>query len=511
MARLQTREGAAPPVLEMTGIGKQFPGVVALRDVDLTVRPGEIHALVGENGAGKSTLIKILSGAYRADRGQIRIAGQAVERPSPARMIEQGVAVIYQELMLAPHLSVAENIFLGRLPRRRLGLVDWRRLVADATSLMGRLGFYLDPRARLLELSVAQRQMVEIARALSRNARIVVLDEPSAVLGGAEVARLFAVVRRLAAGGVAFVYISHRIDEVLELCDGVTVLRDGAVVGSQRVAEIDAAALVRMMVGRQLASIYPQRRRQPGEIALSVHGMSRPGILQAIDLEVRRGEILGICGLAGSGRSELLRAIIGADPAQCRKLMLHGRLTRLSGPRAAIRAGVSLLPEDRKTEGCFLPQSLAFNITISRLGGLLRRGFLSERRERGVVGDLVRRLGIRAPGTGSRMDGLSGGNQQKCLLARSLNARCAILLVDEPTRGVDVAAKCEIYRLLAELADEHGAAVVMVSSELPEILGITDRVIVMREGRVAGRFTTAAASEELLMQFAVGASALAAA
>ena len=499
-----------PPLLEMTGITKTFPGVVALNGVDFAVRVGEVHGLVGENGAGKSTLIKVLAGADSADHGSIRIDGRQIANTTPLRMIELGIAVIYQELMQAPHLTVAENIFLGRLPKSRFGLIDWPRLNAESLAVMQRLGFRVDPRARLSQLSVAQRQMVEIASALSRNARIVVLDEPSAVLGGSELARLFEIIRRLAGEGVGFIYISHRLQEVFTVCDRVTVLRDGSVVGTRPVGEVDTQTLIGMMVGRELADIYPRRNRRSGAPVLAVEGLTRGRTLTDVDLEVRQGEILGICGLAGSGRTELLRALIGADAAQSRSYRLRGRPFRMSSPRVAIRHGVSLLPEDRKTEGCFLPQSVAFNVTISRLDTLKNGALLSSRRERSVVGDLVRRLNIRTPAAETRVRQLSGGNQQKCMIARSLNAKCAILLIDEPTRGVDVGAKHEIYQLLAHLADAEGAAIVMVSSELPEILGLSDRIVVMRDGRVAGRFERAEASEEALMACAVGAREMAA-
>jgi ribose transport system ATP-binding protein len=495
----------------MVGIDKRFPGVTALRDVNFSVRAGEIHALVGENGAGKSTLIKILAGAYAADGGAIRIAGKPVGQRTPLQMIELGVAVIYQELMLAPHLTVAENISLGRLPKSRYGTVDWRAARQRCERVIERLGFDVDPRARLMDLSVAQRQMVEIAGALSRDARIVVLDEPSAVLGGAELERLFAAIRRLAAEGVSFIYISHRLQEVFAICHRVTVLRDGVVVGTREVADVDGQTLIGMMVGRQFADIYPRRSGTAGEVVLAVEALSRPGVLDGIDLDVRAGEILGICGLAGSGRTELLRALVGADAAGSRAYRLRGRAFAMRSPRTALHEGMSLLPEDRKTEGCFLPQSVAFNVTISRLAALRQNGVLSARRERRVVGDLVRRLDIRTPATETPVNELSGGNQQKCMIARSLNARCQILLVDEPTRGVDVGAKREIYQLLAQLADEEGAAIVMVSSELPEILGLSDRIVVMRDGRITGRFRRGEASEEMLIACAVGSDAAAAA
>ncbi|WP_299978871.1 sugar ABC transporter ATP-binding protein [Devosia sp. 66-22] len=503
--RQAVQEGADTVVLSMGGISKRYPGVVALDDVALTLRRGEVHGLVSENGAGKSTLIKILAGAIHADSGEIVIAGRAVDHPTPAEMHDYGIAVIYQELMLAPHLTVAENLFLGRLPRGPLGIIDWRAAHRQAGELMDRLGFRVDPAARLDQLSVAQRQMVEIASALSRNARIVVLDEPSAVLGGSELERLFEIIRRLSAQGVSFIYISHRLSEVFAICDNVTVLRDGRRVGSRPIGEVDPESLISMMVGRTLADIYPARRRGIGAPVLSVRGLNRPRVLHGIDLDVRAGEILGICGLAGSGRTELLRALMGADRAAASTYTLRGRERRIATPAAAIRERMCLLPEDRKTQGCFLPQSVAFNMTIARLGKISRGGMLSHATERRIATRLVQRLKVRTPGPDALVHQLSGGNQQKCLIARSLNAECDILLIDEPTRGVDVGAKREIYELLAQLADEEHAAIVMVSSELPEILGLSDRILVMRDGRIAGRFERDEATEEKLMAAAIGA------
>lgn len=498
-----------PPFLAMRGISKHFPGVVALNEVDLNVGRGEVLGLIGENGAGKSTVMKILSGAYSADRGHIEVDGAAIDNPTPQRMHALGVSMIYQETMLAPHLTVAENLFLGRLPRTRVGLVDWKLAARRSAEVMARLGFQVDPQARLDGLSVAQRQMVEIAGALSRDARLVVLDEPSAVLGGAELETLFSVIRHLATEGVSFIYISHRLAEVFAICDRVTVLRDGAVVGTRMIGEVGPDDLIRMMVGRHLADIYPTRSHRRGHEMLSVSGLSRPPVLHDITIDVRAGEILGICGMAGSGRTEVLRALVGADASVCRAYRLHGRDARPAHPRAAIAAGMVLLPEDRKTEGCFLPQSVAFNITLSRLSELRRAGLLNEAVETGVVDGLVRRLGIRTPGPHARIGNLSGGNQQKCLIARSLHAQASLLLIDEPTRGVDVGAKREIYQLLAGFV-EAGGAVVMVSSDLPEILGLCDRIVVMRDGRIAARFDRAEASEEALLQAAVGVEARAA-
>jgi ribose transport system ATP-binding protein len=490
--------------LEMRGILKRFPGVVALDNVSFDVKTGEVHGLVGENGAGKSTLIKVLSGAYHADAGEITVAGERVEQPAPLDMIRRGVAVIYQELMLAPHLSVAENLFFGNLPRRRTGLIDWSRLRRRSLALMERLGFPIDPEARLGTLSVAQRQMVAIARTFSRNARVIVLDEPSAVLGGSELEKLFELIHRLKHEGMSFIYISHRLQEVFAICDRVTVLRDGALIGTKLISQVDTPTLISMMVGRQLTDIYPKRTAAPGDVVLRIKGLTS-NLLSNVDLEIREGEILGICGLAGSGRTELLRAIIAADKVQSRHYELRGTPVRPKNPRQAIGNGMSLLPEDRKLHGCFLPQSVAFNITISRLRALRTHALLSRKKELTVVGKLIRQLNIRTPDPDTPIASLSGGNQQKCMMARSLSAGSAILLVDEPTRGVDVGAKREIYELLAHLADNERAAIAMVSSELPEILGLSDRIMVMRDGRVAVVVERGAASEERLLSAAIGA------
>ncbi len=494
---------AAAPILVMRGVGKCFPGVVALENVDLHVAPGEVLGLVGENGAGKSTLIKILSGAHHADQGEVIVAGEKVVRPTPLDMIERGIAVIYQETMLAPHLSVAENMWLGRMPKGRAGLIDWPETRRRSLDVLARLGFNLDPKAITGTLSVAQRQMTEIAGALSRKARLVVLDEPSAVLGAAELEKLFEIIRRLAGEGVSFIYISHRLAEVFEICDRVTVLRDGRVVGGGKTTALDHQDLVGLMVGRKIEDIYPARQRRPGAVALEAKGLSRGTALRDVDIAVRAGEILGICGLAGAGRSELLRALAGADRAAAASFTLLGQ-KRPSNPRQAIARGLCLLPEDRKSEGCFLPQPVAFNISIAGLARLRRRGLLDRRLENEAATALIERLRIRTRGPAEKINQLSGGNQQKCLIARSLHANCRVLLIDEPTRGVDVGAKREIYQLMAKLADEEGVAIVMVSSELPEILGLSDRILVMREGRVAAHFDRTEATEEILMRAALG-------
>jgi ribose transport system ATP-binding protein len=484
-------------VLEMRRIDKRFPGVHALDQVDLRVAAGEILGLVGENGAGKSTLVKILSGAYQRDAGEILVDGVRIEHADPHRMIAEGIAIIYQEPSLALHLSVAENIFMGRLPRRR-GFVDWARLAADTMDLSDRLGLRLDARARVGRLSVAGRQMVEIAKALSRDARIIVLDEPSAVLGEVELEGLFRVMRRLASDGVGLIYISHRLNEVYRITGRVMVMKDGRVVADAATSSLGPDDLVRLMVGRDLGDIYGHRTSAIGPQALAIRGLTRRGVLHALDFEVREGEILGIAGLAGSGRTEILRAVHGADPIDAGHVEVAGSRVHLRSPRDAIAQGIGLLTEDRKADGLMLGQSVAFNTTVARLDDVTRRGVLQPARERAIVQDYIARLTIRTPGPGFRVRNLSGGNQQKVIFSKWLQAECRVLLVDEPTRGVDVGAKREIYQLMRQLT-ERGVAIVMVSSELPEILGMSDRILVMRQGRIAAELSRAEATEERIM------------
>jgi ribose transport system ATP-binding protein len=482
----------------MRGIEKSFPGVKALQGVTFHVRRGEVHGLVGENGAGKSTLMKILSGAYRADRGELTHEGEVIAHPTPSGMIERGVAVIYQEFAQAEHLSVAENIFMNRMPRNRLGLINWERAETEALDSMRRLGFEIDPLSRVSDLSVAQRQMVEIARAVSRDARLIVLDEPSAVLGDAELEKLFATIRSLQSEGVAFIYISHRLKEVFELCQHATVLRDGKLVASRPVSEWTTETLIQSMVGRPLTDYFPPRKPSPGKVVLRVEKLTRRGVLDDINFFVRAGEIVGVCGLAGAGRSELLRAVVGADPIASGEIELNGVTRRISSPRRAIRMGIGFAPEDRKTEGLFLNQSVTFNVTISRLKNFMAAGTLKLGREREAVEDYVKRLRVKTPLVETPVGSLSGGNQQKCVIAKQLNARCDLLLVDEPTRGVDVGARREIYELLVDLVERQGLAVLMVSSELPEIIGMCDRILVMREGRISAELGRGASEEEIM-------------
>jgi ribose transport system ATP-binding protein len=488
--------------LRLEHISKSFPGVKALSDVSFDVHEGEIRALVGENGAGKSTLMKILSGAYTADTGSIALFGEPVFNPTPSSMIARGVAVIYQELAQAPHLTVAENIFMGRLPKKG-PRIDWAKARSQSREIMGRLGFDIDPQARIQDLSVAKRQMVEIAKALVRKARIIVLDEPSAVLAQAEIDELFKIVKQLSRDeGVAFVYISHRLGEVFALTDTVTVLRDGRTVHSGQSRDLNTETLIRHMVGRNMADIYPPRSPKLGDVVLETKGLSASRLLKDASISVRRGEIVGLFGLAGAGRSELLRAVFAADAVESGTVLLKGKPSQAKHPRGAIAQGLGLLPEDRKTQGLFLIQSVGFNILSASLRKMTKLGVLSRRREREESSKQIDRLRIKTPNAAAIVQNLSGGNQQKCVFARQVSAGCKILLADEPTRGVDVGAKREIYDLLVELAESQNFAVLMASSELPEVLGVCDRIYVMREGRVVTELNTKGLTEEAVMRHA---------
>jgi ribose transport system ATP-binding protein len=494
--------GSANPIaLRMEGISKRFRGVSALDDVSFDLKVGEVLALVGENGAGKSTLMKILSGAHRADSGTVELFGEIVEHATPHQMLERGVAVIYQELLLASDLTVAENIYLGRLPKTRWGLIDWRSANEGARKAIERLGFDIKPDTKVRDLSVAHRQIVEIAKAMSRDAKIVVLDEPSAVLGDSELEKLFAIIARLSKEGVSFIYISHRLEEVFAISGRTVVLRDGRRVGVEDTKKLNKDSLVRMMVGRELASIYPERSPKIADPVLIVEGLTNPS-LNDISVVVRKGEILGVCGLAGAGRTELLRALCGADHATARRFVKNGMAQLPSSPKDALTHGIGLLPEDRRHQGLFINQNIAFNISIAKLSTVAKAGVLSLKAENAMANGYIEALRVRTPNAKQTIGNLSGGNQQKCVLAKLLNADCAVLLIDEPTRGVDIGAKREIYQLLVDLADKQGLAVVMVSSELPEIIGLCDRAIVMHEGRVTAELPRADLTEEKIMHAA---------
>ncbi len=493
------KTATATNILELKGISKAFPGVQALQGVDLFLRKGEIHALLGENGAGKSTLIKILSGAYSKDQGEFLFDGQHVAIRNPHHAQQLGISTIYQEFNLATHLTVPENIFLGHLPRRG-PIVDWVAARAKAEEVLARLGVTLPMNVPTGRLSVAEQQLVEIAKALARQCRVLIMDEPSAVLGEEDLEKLFEVMRSLKAQGISIIYISHRLVEIFEIADRVTVLKDGSLVGTREVAEVDMAQLVRMMIGRDLQDVYPKRGNPAGDVLLEVQGLSRPGVLHDISFQVRAGEIVGIAGMRGAGRTELARAIFGADAAKG-AVSLAGQPLKIHAPEDAIRHRVALVTEDRKAEGLFLQQSVKNNITISGLKALCRAWIIRRGQENEQVKSLIKQLRIKTPSMEHLVSGMSGGNQQKVILARWLNIGARVLLLDEPTRGIDVGSKHEIYQLMAQLA-EKGVGLIMISSELPEVLGMSDRILVMREGRLVKELSRAEASEETIMSYA---------
>ncbi len=495
---------ATAPVLEMRGIVKTYPGVRALDGVDFCVLPGEVHALVGENGAGKSTLMKILAGADTKDSGRISIGGRDVLITNPQEAMQLGVSIIYQEFNLVPYMNAAENIFLGREPAGAVpGVIDFGQMYSDAAKIIDELGVKLDIRVPINQLSVAQQQMVEIAKATSRKSRIIAMDEPSATLTEHELENLFALIRRLKAEGVSVIYISHRLEEIFKIADRVTVLRDGALVATKPVSETDREDIIRMMVGRELKESIPKIVVKPGDVALEVRRLNRDGILRDINFQVRRGEVLGLAGLVGAGRTEVARAIFGADPIDGGEIFIDGKPANIRSPQDAIRHGIGLVTEDRKALGLVLGMAVRENVSLANLGVLSRIGFILRRREREAAERFVSDLMIKTPSVEQAVQNLSGGNQQKVVLAKWLFTQSKVLIFDEPTRGIDVGAKTEIYQLMNKLA-ENGAATIMISSELPEVLGMSDRILVMHEGAIAGEFSREEATQEGIMHLATG-------
>lgn len=492
------------PALRMKGITKTYPGVRALDSVDLEVARGEVHALVGENGAGKSTLMKILAGAQSMDSGEIFLNGQQVHITSPQKAMDLGISIIYQEFNLIPYLNAAENIFLGREPRAMLpGFINFAKMYSEAQKVIDQLGVRLNVRTPVNQLSVAQQQMVEIAKATSRNAVIIAMDEPSATLTEHELENLFALIRSLKRQGVSIIYISHRLEEIFDIADRVTVLRDGHLVGTKPVSETNRDEIIRMMVGRELGEKIP---KQPAEIklpALTVSHLTRKGVLEDISFTVHQGEILGIAGLVGAGRTEVARAIFGADRIDSGEIRLNGRAVEIRSPRDAIRLGIGLVPEDRKALGLILAMVVRENISLANLDSLTRFGFIRRREERLVATSFIKDLMIKTPSTEQQVQNLSGGNQQKVVLAKWLFTKSKVLIFDEPTRGIDVGSKVEIYQLMNRLA-ASGVAIIMISSELPEILGMSDRILVMHEGRIAGELSREEATQEKIMWLATG-------
>lgn len=491
------------PLLTMHGISKSFPGVQALRDVSLEVRAGEVHALVGENGAGKSTLIRILGGIHARDAGEIQLRGHTVHIASPVQARTLGISLIHQELNQVPALSVAENIFLGREPRRGPGLVDWPTMYAKTDQLLGELGLAIPARRQLRTLTVAEQQLVEIAKALAVEADLLIMDEPTAALTVEETERLFRFIRDLRMRRVGIIYITHRLEEVFRIADRVTVLRDGHYVGTYAVGELTQDDVIRLMVGRDLTEKYPKASVPLGAPILEVRGVSVRGTFTDVSFKVHHGEILGIAGLIGSGKTELAHALFGAIPLDGGQILLDGHPVMIRSPSAAIEQGIGLAPEDRKRLGLVLGMSVRENITLPLLPRLNVAGFIRKQRELELVRQSITDLDMAVTSPDQPVRTLSGGTQQKAVVAKWLQTHPHVLLLSEPTRGIDVGAKVEIYRLMGELA-RQGVGIVMVSSELPEILGMSDRILVMHEGRITAEFLRAQATQEAILASASG-------
>ena len=498
------------PLLVLERATKSFGPVRALLDAEITLFPGEAHALVGENGAGKSTLVKILAGVHQPDSGRLLINGEPTVFTGPAAAREAGVSIIYQEPTLFPDLTVAENIYIGRQPLRAGRRIDRAAMNTAAAELFARLGVRLDPQRQARGLSVADQQIVEIAKALSLNARVLVMDEPTAALTTVEVQRLFEVMRTLREQGAAVLFISHRLDEVFASCQRVTIMRDGQFVRSAPIDEVSVDEIIRSMVGRELSALFPKTETEPGEVVLAVDGLGRDKVLRDISFTVRRGEIVALAGLVGAGRSEVARAIFGIDKRTSGSVLINGNPLPNGKPLAAMAAGVALVPEDRRQQGLVMELGIDRNLALASLSRLRKFGLIRKRDERRLTRDWAQRLQVKFGRIGNAVATLSGGNQQKVVLGKWLARDPSLLIIDEPTRGIDVGTKSEVHRILDELVGK-GMAVLMISSELPEVLGMADRVLVMHEGRISAEFDRADATEDAIMRAATGQNSEAAA
>lgn len=494
------------PLLEMTNISKVFPGVRALNQVSIQVRAGEVRALVGENGAGKSTLIKILSGVYQPSEGEIFLQGKKERVVDPAYALTLGIVPVHQEISLEPYMSIAENIFIGRQPRNRFGLIDYRKMNQDARRWLSELGIQSDPSNPLGTISIAERQMVAIARAVSLDARVIIFDEPTSSLTLKETDRLFQVIRQLKEKNIAIIYISHRLEEIFQICDSLTVMRDGVVVDTRMVREVDTDAIIRMMIGRDLKDMYQKTATAIGNPVLEVKNLTVKGILNDISFTLHAGEIVGISGLVGAGRTELARAIFGDLPYEQGQIFIDGKEITPKAPIDSIEAGMGFVPEDRKEQGLVLSLPVVNNISMTILSQLTRAGFIRARKEAALSESLVRQLAIKTPSIKQQVQYLSGGNQQRVVVAKWLATQPKILIVDEPTRGIDVGAKSEIHALINQLAS-RGVAILMISSELPEVLAMSDRILVMHQGRIKANLNGKQATEETIMRYATGQTA----
>lgn len=491
------------PVIRMRHIQKSFGGVHALKDVHIDVNAGEVHAILGENGAGKSTLIKIMTGVHQPDSGEVYLHGESARFTAPREAQQRGIGAIYQEPSLFPDLDIAENIMAGRLPARA-GRIDWRAMRREARELLQQLGVRLDPRTKARNLSVAQQQMVEIARALSLNAQLLIMDEPTSSLSLTEVEELFRIIRRLRNSGTAIVFISHRLEELFALADRVTVLRDGQYVGTREMDGVSNVELIQMMVGRRVDDLFPKQPAPRGEAILSVRQLSCDGLFEDITFDLHAGEILGVAGLIGAGRTDLARALFGILSPQSGSIFVQGEEVALRSPQQAMSLGLAFVPEDRQHHGLVLPMSIASNITLPILSRFATAGWLRDQAAGRVAQAAAQRLEVKSAGVTQKAHELSGGNQQKVVLAKWLETKPRILILDEPTRGIDVGTKAAVHQLMSDLANQ-GVAILMISSELPEILGMSDRILVMREGRLITQFERENASQQAIMAAATGA------
>lgn len=490
-------------ILEVENISKSFPGVKALDQVSFRIRKGEVHALVGENGAGKSTLMKILNGNYTKDTGTIKIDGKEVEIHGPGDAKANGISIIFQELNLVPLLSIAENIYIGRLPKKNKR-IDWKKLYADTSEALKRVGYEIDPRTLVGELSVAQKQMVEIARALSYpNTRILLMDEPTATLTTKETEILFDVVRNLKEQGISVIFISHKLEELFEICDTLTVIRDGQVIETMPIEGLTKDDVTTKMIGREITNIYPARNSKPSdEVVLKVEGLTHKSIYRDITFELHRGEVLGMAGLVGAGRTEIARGIFGIDFRDGGDIYVKGEKVRVNSPSDAIRHGICYLSEDRKMEGLMGNMSVMLNISAANLNKMLTHGLINRKKEAEVAQELVDSLKVKTPNLEQKVFNLSGGNMQKVVLAKWLNTNVDIFIFDEPTRGIDVGAKYEIYQLINRLV-EQGKSVIMISSELPEVMGMSDRLLVIRQGRISAELDVDAMEANDFLKYAI--------
>lgn len=489
--------GNRTPVIRMEHIHKSFGGVHALKDVHIDVYAGEVHALLGENGAGKSTLIKVMTGVHQADSGQMYLHGEPVQFGGPREAQRQGIGAIYQEPSLFPDLDIAENILAGRQPTRA-GRIDWRTMYDEARELLQQLGVGLDPRTKARNLSVAQQQTVEIARALSLDAQLLIMDEPTSSLTLTEVEELFRVIRQLREAGTAIIFITHRLEEIFAVADRVTILRDGEYVATRDMSDVETEDLIQLMVGRQVDDLFPKQEAPIGDALLEVTNLSAGGKFENVSFELRAGEILGMAGLIGAGRTDVARALFGIQPVRSGSIKIKGQTATIGSPQQAMDLGLAFVPEDRQHHGLVLPMTIAANVTLPILPRFATAGWLREREAKRVAATAAQRLDVRSAGIDQKAKELSGGNQQKVVLAKWLETSPRILILDEPTRGIDVGTKAAVHQLMSDLANQ-GVAILMISSELPEILGMSDRILVMREGRITGQFTRAEATQEKIM------------